>query len=231
MTPTCHENTVGAALAWAAGLSAAALVLFAPAALAAGDKLLFPDGRQALEVRPGERNPFGQQIAPEVQSTTAGTQDTVSEESRLRRILRALKISGASSQGSSRRILIGSLILKPGDPLPPLITNQAESLRVLSVDESQVILEFIDKDPTAETRKITLFYALDPTVSQFLFGEAVEELAQIGAKGQAQIPTLTSPAVSEILQKAEAAELKNLVDRNIRMMGVIQDEQASPKAP
>lgn len=231
MRPTCHDNLVGALLAWAVWLSAAALVFFAPATLAAADNLLFPDTRQSLEVRPTERNPFGQQIAPEVQSTTTNAQDSVSEESRLRRILRALKISGASSQGSSRRILIGSLILKPGDPLPPLITNQAESLRVLSVDETQVVLEFLSKDPAVETRKITLFYALEPTVSQFLFGEAVEDLAQIGAKGQAQIPALISPAVSDILQKTEAAELKSLVDRNVRMMGVVHDEQTSPKEP
>lgn len=212
------------------GLGAAFLILSPPAVLAAADALLFPDGRQTVEVRPNERNPFGQQVAPEVQSTSAGTQEAVSEESRLRRILRALKISGVSGQGSSRRALIGSLILKPGDPLPPLITNQAESLRVAAVDDSQVILEFIERDPAAESRKIILFYGLQPTVAQFLFGEAVEELAQIGAKGQSQMPALTSPRVTEILQKAQDAELKSLVDRNVRMMGVIDDEQA-PKNP
>lgn len=207
------------------GLGAAFLILSPPAAPAAADALLFPDARQTVEVRSNERNPFGQTVSPEVQSTGGAAQETVSEESRLRRILRALKISGVSGQGSSRRALIGSLILQPGDPLPPLIANQAESLRVASVDDSQVILEFIEKDPAAESRKITLFYGLQPTVAQFLFGEAVEELAQIGAKGQSQMPALISPKVSEILQKAQDAELKNLVDRNVRMMGVVHDEQ------
>jgi hypothetical protein len=202
---------------------AAVLIIFSPVGWAAADTLLFPDGRQSVEVRPSERNPFGQQVALEVQSTTAGTQDSVSEESRLRRILRALKISGVSGQGQSRRVLIGSLILKPGDLLPPLISNQAESLRVLGVDASQVTLEFLEKDPAAESRKIILFYGLAPTVTQFLFGEAAEDLAQIGPKGQSQIPALTSPEVSGILQKAQDAELKNLVDRNVRMMGVVHD--------
>jgi len=212
------------------GLGAAFLILSPPAVLAAADALLFPDGRQTMEVRTNERNPFGQQVTPEVQSTGAAAQESVSEESRLRRILRALKISGVSGQGTSRRALIGSLILAPGDPLPPLITNQAESLRVAGVDDSQITLEFIEKDPAAESRKIVLYYSLKPTVAQFLFGEAVEELAQIGAKGQTQMPPLTSPKVTEILQKAQEAELKSLVDRNIRMMGVIDDEQPQKKS-
>jgi len=205
-----------------------ALLLVAASAQAASESLLYPDARQALEVRKNERNPFAQQIA-ESSSPTANAQEGVSEEARLRRILRAVKIGGVSGTPGHRQLLLGSLILKPGVVLPPLISNQAEILRVVSVDDSSMTLEFVEKDPAADARKILLPFDLKPEVTQFLYGEAVEELAQIGPKGQTKLAPLSAGGVVEILKGSQDAELQNMADRDVKLMGVVHDEQAQKK--
>lgn len=192
------------------------------------DSLLFPDGRQVLDVRTTERNPFAQQIA-EPPIATANPQEGVSEEARLRRILRAVKVNGVSGTSGKHQVLLGSLILKPGVILPPLISNQIEVLRVVSVDETSMTLEFVEKDPAVDARKIVLPFNLKPEVTQFLYGEAVEDLAQIGPKGQTQLPPLSSEGVSEIVKGSQDAELKSMADRDVKLMGVVRDEQKPKK--
>jgi hypothetical protein len=204
------------------------LLLFSASAPAASDSLVYPDGRQILEIRSNERNPFAQQIV-EPMSTAANPQEGASEEARLRRIFRAVKVNGLSGTPGKRQILLGSLILKPGIILPPLINNQSEVLRVVSLDEDSMLLEFVEKDPSVDPRKITLPFDLKPEVTQFLYGEAVEELAQIGSKGQAKMPPLASPAVDQIVKGSQDAELQNMTDRDVKWMGVVHDDQAQKK--
>lgn len=203
------------------------LLLLSANAPAASESLLYPDARQVLEVRGNERNPFIQQIAEP--TSVAAPQEGVTEEARIRRILRAVKISGVSGSPGNRQLLLGSLILKPGFVLPPLLNNQAEVLRVVSVDESSITLEFVEKDPAADARKVVLSFDLKPEVNQFLYGEAVEELAQIGPKGQPKMPPLTAGGVTEILKGSQDAELQNIADRDVKLMGVVRDEQDPKK--
>jgi len=195
---------------------------------AASESLLYPDGRQVLDVRSNERNPFVQQLV-EPSSTTTSPQEGASEEARLRRILKAVKISGGASKSGHRQLLLGSLILKPGVILPPLLSNQSEALRVISVDDSSLTLEFVEKDPSSDARKILIPFDLKPEVTQFLYGEAVEELAQIGPRGQTKMPPLTAGGVTEILKGSQDAELQNIADRDVKLMGVVHDEQAPKK--
>ncbi len=198
------------------------LFTFPLSSFAAAPELL-PDGRQTVDVRAGERNPFTQQAAPE-QGATASS-ESASEEARLRRIIRAVKIGGVSGGNGQFRILLGSLILSPGETLPPIIRNQSEMLRVLSVDESSLTLAFVERDPSADPRKIVLPVGMKPEVSQFMFGEAVESLLQIGPRGAPKLPPLESPAVAEILNSSQEVELRNVADRDVKLMGGVQDAE------
>jgi len=189
---------------------------------ASSDPTLLPDGRQKMELRPSERNPFAQQIVEEA-APEGNVNEGASEEARLRRILGAVKVGGMSVKGGQHRALVGSLILKPGDTLPPLVKNQFEVLRVVSVDDRSVLLAFVERDSSAGNRQIILPFGMEPEVSQFLFGEAFEELTKVGPTGQIDAPLLTNPGAEDFLKGSKEADLKNIADRDVELMGVVHD--------
>lgn len=200
------------------------LSAFLPSSFAAAPGLL-PDGRPTVDVRAGERNPFAQQAVQE-QALPAST-ESVSEEVRLRKVLRALKIGGTSVGKDGPRALLGSIILQPGETLPPLIRNQAEVLRVVSVEESSLTLAFVERDPTADARKVVLPFSMKPEVASFMYGEAVESLLQMGPKGLSKLPPLKNPDVAEILKSTQEVDLKGMAARDIELMGVVRDDEKS----
>ena len=205
-------------------------LLFPTLASAITDPRLFPDARESTTLRSNERNPFtAQQVVQE--SQTPAVPEAASEESRLRRILQAVKIGGVSGGNGKFQALLGSLIIKPGDSLPPLISNQFEELRVTSVDPSSITLSFFERDSTANPRQIVLPVGIKPDVSQFLYGEAVEELTQIDPqRGRtAPLPQVENPAVTQTLKGSQDVDLKNLTDRAVKLMGVLHDAKKSEK--
>ena len=203
------------------------LLLFPQFLRAAGDPSLYPDGRQQVELRSTERNPFAQQIAPAV--VPANAQEGASEEARLRRILRAMKIGGLSGSGSNRRALLGSLIVKPGATLPPILGNQFETLKVLSVDDTAVVLAFVERDYSVSARQIVLPFAIKPAVSKVMVGEAFEELTQVGPSGKISAPPLTLQGVNDLLKGSREADLRNIADRDVQMMGVTTNAENAKK--
>ncbi|MEI6032697.1 MAG: hypothetical protein WCS65_00270 [Verrucomicrobiae bacterium] len=119
---------------------------------------------------------------------------------------------------------MGSLIIKPGDTLPALISNQSEKLKVESVDKAAITLVFVEKDGSAGARRIRISSSLKPEVSQFLYGEAVEKVT----KSLPKIPLeLKSPDVSFtqpvdlLLQSRQALEVKKIDEKAV--MGGGQD--------
>ena len=200
----------------------AVLLLLSPLLLhASSDPSLYPDGRQRVELRPTERNPFAQQIAPEV--VPANPQEGATEEARLRRILRAMKIGGVSGPTDHKQALLGSLILKPGKTLPQLLNNQIEVLRVLSVNDNAVMIEFVDKDPSVAARQIFLPFAIKPEVRQFMYGDAVEEVTKAGVEGPPNLEPAKYQdplAARQILKNIQDAEQNRSSDK---LMGVVPD--------
>lgn len=204
------------------------ILLFSPLCLrASSDSSLLPEGRQRVELRSSERNPFAQQITQEVAPTT--TQEGTTEESRLRRIFRAIKIGGASGTSGNKQVLLGSLILKPGTILPPILKNQIESLRVLSVDDTSVVLAFVERTPSVESRQIVLPYRIQPEVTQLMYGEALEKLAKVGPGGKIEAPPLTLPGADAFLKASTEAELRNMADRDVDLMGVVTNAEIPTK--
>lgn len=203
------------------------LLLIPLSARATSDPSLFPDGRQKVDLRPSERNPFIQQIAPE--AAPAAAQEGTTEEARLRRIFRAMKIGAVSGAPGSKQVLLGSLIIKPGRTLPPILKNQFEVLRVLSVDDTSIVLAFVERDRSVAGRQIILPYGIKPEVTQMMFGDAFEKLTQVGPSGKIEAPPLTMQGVEEFLSGSRDADLRNMADREIQMMGVVTNADDSKK--
>lgn len=229
MMPPLHTFPVGSGLRlapWLLPLIAAACVATPSAAHAISDPTLLPDGRQSEELRPNERNPFGQQVVKET-APTPGKPEAVTEESRLRRILRAMKISGVSGSDKSKKALLGSLILQPGTTLPPILNNQFEVLRVLSVDDHAAVLTFVERDSSLDSRKIILPFQVRPEVTQAMVGEVFETLTNLDPSGKISAPPLIHPGVEELKQGSMEADLRNIADRDVDMMGVVTNAKKS----
>ncbi len=206
------------------GLAGLAATFFtSPVVFALSDPSLLPEGREAIEIRSGERNPFAVQIVQEKGAAEPSATEGLSEEARIRRILGTLRVTGATMGPGKKQALMGSLIVKPGDTLPALLNNQSEVLKVLSLENGIITLVFHERDPSAEPRRIMVPVNLRPTVTQFLFGEAVENLAQIDLKGRSTLPPLTNPAVTEVLSGSQASEVQGLTEREVTLMGVVHD--------
>jgi hypothetical protein len=203
------------------------LLLFPLLGKASSDPSLFPDSRQRVELRPNERNPFAQQIVPE--APTTNPQEGATEEARLRRILRALKIGGVSGSPGHKQVLLGTLILKPGNTLPPIVKNQFEVLRVISVDDASVVLGFVERDSSVSSRQIILPFSVKPEVSQVMIGEALEKLAKVSPTGKIDAPPLTLQGVDDLLKGSRDADLRNLTDREVETMGVDTNAQDKKK--
>ncbi|MEI6340259.1 MAG: hypothetical protein WCQ57_17035 [Verrucomicrobiota bacterium] len=134
-----------------------------------------------------------------------------------------MKIGGVSKGSGDKKALLGSLILKPGNTLPPILNNQIETLRVLSVGDASVVLEFVEKAATVASRKIVLLFGIKREVRQFMSGEAVEELITAGVPeppklGKAAYPG--DPQARSILTNIQEAEQKRSSDK---LMGVFPD--------
>lgn len=223
MSRTSHQRTH-------TGLISLTAILAASAGLfAAKDPALLPDGRESIEIRTGERNPFSVQIVQEKGPVEPSETEGLSEEARIRRILGALRVTGASLGPGRMQAMLGSMIVRPGDQLPPLIQNQSERLNVLSFEDGLITLAFVERDPSAEARRIVIPVKMKPTVTQFIFGEAVESLVQIDSKGRSALPALDNPAVIQVLSGSQKTEVHSLTERDVNLMGVVQDAKAQDK--
>ncbi len=138
-----------------------ALCLAAVSVRAADPALgITPGERKSVMVSGEERNPFGRRAS----KGPGAPVDAASEESRIRVVLEGLPVGGITTGSGGVKVLLGSLLLRKGAEVPPVIPNQTEKIRVLSLSGGQIELGFIEKDGTAETRRIQLPMNLAPDV-------------------------------------------------------------------
>ena len=191
------------------------------------DQELLPGGRQSIVLREGERNPFGQAPVALVQEIEE-KQVTETEEIRLRKILGSIKVGGRSSHGKSTSLLLGSLILKEGDQLPPLVENQTEILKISTISDKEAVLSFYERDRTAEPRHIIIPLSMKPKVSSLLYGAVVKSLVPTGKDGRPSLEKLKMDNVDVFLKGTRASDLQSLAERQFEMMG---EQNVSGKKP
>ena len=182
------------------------------------DPEMTPSGRKFTEIKPSERNPFSQKVEAQAEAVAM---ETESEEARLRRILSGLRVAGVSGSGTGKTVLLGTLILKQGKPVPNLLRNQAEVLKVSEISDESVKITFEDREAGAEPRLIVIPLRNKPMVTQLLFGEAFE---QMGGGGSA-LPPLKSEQAQALIDDAKSVELINLTTRSVDLMGPIENEK------
>jgi len=139
------------------------LILLIPVAsvLAAPSSIgLLPQEKTPETVAAGERNPFGaRRIVAQAPVLKAS-----GDEAQIRAVIARLPLSGLTSGYGVIKVLLGPYTLEEGKIMPPVIPNQMERVRVVSINSKAVELGFVDKDGSADTRKMTLPIKLAPAV-------------------------------------------------------------------
>ena len=212
-------------------LELAILLLIGMPSVASAQNALLPTGRKPVVLQSGTRNPFGQVVTAQ---EPVATEAAESEEMRLRRIIALIKVGGMSGPHEKLRVLLGSLLLKSGDTLPPLIPDQREALQVTSINKDAITLTFVDKDTTVEPRLVRIPIKIAASVSKMFYGEAVESLEGVhfkAANTATAAHTATEPlqlkGVQDFIDGSKAADLRNVKERKVELMGVVRDAEES----
>lgn len=183
---------------------------------------LEPEKRTPTQVSPGERNPFGLLAVPPPEEKEAVKIQVETEEMKLRRILGNMRITGVSGQAGNRRVLLGSMLLAEGDPVPRLFHNQGEVLRVDSISDRSVVLSFVERKQQSDQppRTVALGIDLGPRVRSLLPGELFTSVVKFDEKGAPTAPPLKTQGVESVLKQFETNRLTEaLTDHRRALLG------------
>jgi hypothetical protein len=188
--------------------------------------LLRPQAKQPVNLQAGERNPFGLVSAAAPEETAAGGMGEETEESKLRRVLANMRISGRSGTAGNYQVLLGPMVLRKGDRLPQLFADQAEVLRVEEITDREVTLAFVESDPSMLPRTFGVSIDVSPRVRSLMPGEAFRQVVTMTPQGKVDLPPVQTAGVGAFLQGAEEQRFESLVDRSFELLGV----STQPKA-
>ena len=141
--------------------------------------LIMPNDKTLERVKNDERNPFAK---PEEEKSVAKGSN---EENAIRERLMKLRVSGArmDEQGNVSRVMLGDMILKTGQALPPLVASQTLALKVGELAATSIELIWVEKKSSGlPPRKLVIPVDLRPSVHYKMAGQLADLNKLEGAK-------------------------------------------------
>ncbi len=130
-----------------------------------------PSQRSGQTISPQELNPFSTRSKTVAAAAKGPEEET--QESKIRKILGALGVSGVRLDGAGRRMaLVGDIILREGTRVVPVLPEQTETLVVSKIAPDKVELVFVETKEATLPRTITLRVNRQAQVAQLLSGQA-----------------------------------------------------------
>jgi hypothetical protein len=130
--------------------------------------LLKPEDKSSETVKNGERNPFGKSDSEKKVADQKGT----NEENLIRDRLAKLQVVGASPGVNGLRVMLGDMVLEPGQSVPKVLSDQTVMLRVGSITQTTIELIWVEKKPTGlPARTMVIPIDLRPYVRYKLQGQ------------------------------------------------------------
>ncbi|MFZ4681063.1 MAG: hypothetical protein ACOYMS_01060 [Terrimicrobiaceae bacterium] len=177
-----------------AGIFFGLALLVSPMAAARASIGLLPEDKTPVVVAEDERNPFGKRA---VKAPSVVQEERESEETKIRALISKLPLGGMTRGYGVVKVLIGPYTVAEGAILPDMIPGQTERVKVLSVSADKVELGFLDKDGTADTRKINLAIDFRPAVRFKLGASSAGETKEGGASGLDGVTKKNDPGTSK----------------------------------
>jgi hypothetical protein len=179
---------------------------------------LLPELRKPIDVKPDERNPFA--VATKAFERLTGVVTDTGRD-RIEKLLRAMRVSGVSGSSGSRRVLLGPFSLAEGQELPRLFADQVDRVKVKTIADKEVVLEFLDGDSSKSGSPLSLPIGLDSgpaSVRSLLVGEAFRKAVPMDEGGEVALPPRQSAGVQAVLEGAQAQDLQGLVNRPTELL-------------
>lgn len=131
--------------------------------------LILPNQKTSEQVKEGERNPFTKANQGVQNMDANGT----TEENEIRDRLARLRVVGVSPGQRGLRVMLGDMVLEPGEDVPQVLPEQTLSLRVGAISSRAIELVWVEKKPTGlPARTLTIPVDLRPYVRSILKGQA-----------------------------------------------------------
>jgi hypothetical protein len=102
-------------------------------------QLILPDEKVPEQIKPTEHSPFTKQVEPQQ------NENVNSEHNMVMSKLMAMKASGIVNKDSDYSVLLGSLQLKRGEIVPPVIPNQSVQVKVNSITPEAIDFVWVDE--------------------------------------------------------------------------------------
>lgn len=134
--------------------------------------LLRPGDKTAEVVKEGERNPFGKSEDALKDLDVKGT----NEENEIRDRLTRLRVVGVSPGSRGLRVMLGDMVLEPGELVPQVLPDQTVALRVGAITPRAIELVWVEVKPSGlPPRVLTIPVDLRPYVRYALKGQPNEK--------------------------------------------------------
>jgi len=161
--------------------------------------LIFPDEKAPETVKPEEENPF-------VAVTDLEEEDVSnSEENKIKDLILAMKVVGASLRSQGYRVQLGDMILQAGMVVPPFMPDQTVQLRVNAITESEIEFVWMEKQRTGlPPRTLVMPIKMKPVVRYAMPGQG-------GRTEGMQTPVMGERATMNAKQEPVVVEPKKAV--------------------
>jgi len=137
--------------------------------------LIMPEEKTSEPVKANERNPF---VKPADDMKSLGSGKGNTEENVIRGKMEKLKIVGVSPGSKGLRVMLGNMLLEPGELVPTVIPDQTLRLRVSKITEQSIELAWVEKKPTGmPSPTLVLPVDIRPYVRYKLPGQNTEKPA------------------------------------------------------
>mgnify|MGYP000993792031 CR=1 FL=1 len=183
--------------------------------------LIYPNEKAPETVKPEEENPF-------VALADLNAKEDVgnSEENKVKEIILAMQVVGASPRPQGYRVQLGDMILSEGTIVPPFLPDQTVQLRVNSITEEQIEFVWLEKQPTGlPPRTLLMPIKMKPVVRYAMPGQGRLMGASSKPINKPQVEevvpkravTVEDEPVEEVKQSASAARKKSAADAVLDM--------------
>jgi hypothetical protein len=202
---------------------------------------LEPEKRTPTEVPEDERNPFGFLAVAEPEEQAEVKSPVESEEVKLTKVFQNMKVGGVSGSRGSYRVLLGSMALKKGDPVPQIFHDQVEQLVVDEIADGKITLRFVERIESDAPRTIPIPFPRglsmsnndgSPRVRALMAGELFLGVVKFDGNSIAMdpIPTTSAKGVLESFSNEQLTEA--LYEGRRQLLGEIwptRKDEVSPE--
>jgi hypothetical protein len=189
-------------------------------------QLILPDEKVPEQIKPTEHSPFTKEVEPQQNENVNSEHNLVMSK------LTSMKASGIVNQDAEYSVLLGSLKLKRGEIVPPVIPNQSVQVKVNSITPEAIDFVWVDEKMSKRGLSAATFSIkldLKPRITVILPGGASTD----GQSNSASLSPSNFVRPAQVTDESSKPEAKTVKTESIEAKAtkVMLLKDPEPKAP